>query len=205
MSSSDQSPAETIRISAVLPSDRGDGNRRNASDNHADQPSAPMSISTQETVTASNVQSQTRHIQPSTTIHRRKIKQYAVSTRWEREVAEGTMPTDINAYFCCCAKRIGNMFALASYPDGTPLVIAGPCWPFCVFITLPLVLAIPILVIYFVIIADTKFNLPNWLLAIYIPCFLFSLVALFCVSCRDPGLMERVTDEEAGEGGWFWK
>lgn len=29
-------------------------------------------------------------------------------------------------------------------------------------------------------------------------------MSLFCVSCRDPGLMERVTDEEAGEGGWFW-
>jgi hypothetical protein len=32
----------------------------------------------------------------------------------------------------------------------------------------------------------------------------FVLAALFCVSCQDPGLMERVTDEEAGEGGWFW-
>ena len=27
---------------------------------------------------------------------------------------------------------------------------------------------------------------------------------LFCVSCRDPGLMERVTDEESAENGWFW-
>ena len=30
------------------------------------------------------------------------------------------------------------------------------------------------------------------------------LTVLFCVSCRDPGLMERVTDEEAAENGWFW-
>lgn len=29
-------------------------------------------------------------------------------------------------------------------------------------------------------------------------------MALFMVSCRDPGLMERVTDEEAGHGGWYW-
>ena len=29
-------------------------------------------------------------------------------------------------------------------------------------------------------------------------------MALFMVSCRDPGLMERVTDEEAGQGGWYW-
>lgn len=30
------------------------------------------------------------------------------------------------------------------------------------------------------------------------------MVALFCVSCRDPGLMERVDDLEAAEQGWFW-
>jgi hypothetical protein len=30
------------------------------------------------------------------------------------------------------------------------------------------------------------------------------LLALFRVSCQDPGLMERVVDEEAGQGGWFW-
>jgi hypothetical protein len=52
--------------------------------------------------------------------------------------------------------------------------------------------------------------LPNetytatWVLALYYPAVLFTLVSLACVSCRDPGLMERVTDEEAGEGGWFW-
>lgn len=38
----------------------------------------------------------------------------------------------------------------------------------------------------------------------YIPVVVAVLSLLFCVSCRDPGLMERVTDEEAGEGGWFW-
>jgi hypothetical protein len=27
------------------------------------------------------------------------------------------------------------MFALLSHPDGSPIVIAGPCWPFCVFVT----------------------------------------------------------------------
>ena len=29
-------------------------------------------------------------------------------------------------------------------------------------------------------------------------------MVLFCVSCRDPGLMERVTDEEAAADGWYW-
>lgn len=46
------------------------------------------------------------------------------------------------------------MFALLSYPDGTPIVIAGPCWPFCMFFTLPLILGICGLVSYFLIIDD---------------------------------------------------
>jgi len=31
-----------------------------------------------------------------------------------------------------------------------------------------------------------------------------TLWTLFLVSCRDPGLLERVVDEEAGQSGWFW-
>ena len=31
-----------------------------------------------------------------------------------------------------------------------------------------------------------------------------SLISLFCVSCRDPGLMERITDEEAVEVNYIW-
>lgn len=54
------------------------------------------------------------------------------------------------------------MFALMSYPDGTPIVIAGPCWPFCVFVTLPLVLGIPAVVTYFLVIDDgTRFDLVS--------------------------------------------
>ncbi len=30
------------------------------------------------------------------------------------------------------------------------------------------------------------------------------MAALCCVSCRDPGLMERVDDLEQAEQGWFW-
>ena len=45
---------------------------------------------------------------------------------------------------------------------------------------------------------------PIWILPIYVVALAAVLISLFCVSCRDPGLMERVTDEEAGEGGWFW-
>ena len=48
------------------------------------------------------------------------------------------------------------------------------------------------------------FNQPEYIIYIYGGAVGFVLLALFCVSCRDPGLMERVVDEEAGEGGWFW-
>jgi hypothetical protein len=95
---------------------------------------------------------------PAATTRQRK-KQYAVSTHWERQVAEGTLPTDIHSYFCCCATRIGHMFALASYADGSPMIMAGPCWPFCVFLTVPLILGITIPVAYFVIYSKHKFNL----------------------------------------------
>jgi hypothetical protein len=80
---------------------------------------------------------------------------YAVSTMWERQVSEGTASRDFHSYFCCCAKRIGHMFALISHPDGTPIVLAGPCWPFCVLVTLPLIVGTSSLVAYYLVISDT--------------------------------------------------
>ena len=37
------------------------------------------------------------------------------------------------------------------------------------------------------------FAQPKWILILYIPAVVVVLTLLFCVSCRDPGLMERVT------------
>jgi hypothetical protein len=70
-------------------------------------------------------------------------------------VSEGTAGRDFHSYFCCCAKRIGHMFALISHPDGTPIVLAGPCWPFCVLVTLPLIVGTSSLVAYYLVISDT--------------------------------------------------
>jgi hypothetical protein len=51
----------------------------------------------------------------------------------------------------------------------------------------------------------SKFHFqPFEVLYVYGAAVAFVLFSLFCVSCRDPGLMDRVVDEEAGEGGWFW-
>lgn len=133
-------------------------------------------------------------------------------------MSEGREPRDCHSYFCCGARRIGHMFALISASDGTPIIISGPCWPFCVFVTFPLIIGISCLVIFFLILGETfalvsnvqlcGFGIdqcssnkilierncqPNWILGIYIPSVLVVLVFLFCVSCRDPGLMERVT------------
>lgn len=144
-----------------------------------------------------------------------------MSTKWERDVQEGNGNNDFHKYFCCCARRIGHMFALLSYPDGTPIIIAGPCWPFCVLVTFPLIIGICGIVSYFLVIENGYANLvrlegiqhsplrfdyalacfshstlspqPLWILAVYIPAALLVIVSLFCVSCRDPGLMERVT------------
>uniref|UniRef100_A0A7S4N0V2 Uncharacterized protein n=1 Tax=Odontella aurita TaxID=265563 RepID=A0A7S4N0V2_9STRA len=142
---------------------------------------------------------------------------YAVSVRWEREMEEeesrrreGRKKTrctctheDFHTLCCCGARRIGGMFMLMEKRDGSPVVIAGPCWPFCTFITLPLIVVLSGLVSYFVVL-NRESPLPWWFAFIYFPILGLTLLALFCVSCRDPGLLERVTDEEAGHGGWFW-
>lgn len=67
----------------------------------------------------------------------------------------------------------------------------------------PMILGVAGAVAYFIIISEES-PLPIWVAYIYFPVLGFVLASLFCVSCQDPGLMERVTDEEAGEGGWFW-
>lgn len=52
------------------------------------------------------------------------------------------------------ARRLGNMFVLCERGDGSPIVIAGPCWPFCCLVTVPLILGIPGAVAYFTIIRE---------------------------------------------------
>lgn len=141
---------------------------------------------------------------------KRRTKKYAVSVRWERDMEEEAQGVgrknrcrDIHSWFCCCAVRIGDMFMLLRKPDGSPVVLAGPCWPFCLFITFPLIAILSGLVSYFVVL-NKKSGLPDWFAFVYFPIIGSTLISLFCVSCRDPGLLERVTDEEAGNGGWFW-
>lgn len=85
----------------------------------------------------------------------RVVHRFAVSTQWEQQVQNGEAPgCDIHRFFCCCARRLGHMHMLLSKRDGSPLVIAGPCWPFCMCVTVPLITAISALVIYFFIISD---------------------------------------------------
>jgi hypothetical protein len=120
------------------------------------------------------------------------------------------------------------MFFLLEKRDGTPIVVAGPCWPFCTFVTVPLIIVLSGLVVYFILL-DPKIGLvsmingcnlvlpniqltrdshpntqPQWSTIAYICIVLIVLSVLFFVSCRDPGLLERVTDEEVANNGWFW-
>mmetsp|Transcript_27381 Transcript_27381/g.46337 ORF Transcript_27381/g.46337 Transcript_27381/m.46337 type:complete len:277 (-) Transcript_27381:547-1377(-) len=149
-------------------------------------------------------------------------KIYAVSVRWEREqerlrqeLDAATDPVtnkrpcltftieDFHKYFCCCARRVGSFFFLLERKDGSPIIAAGPCWPFCTLVTVPLILVLSTLVMVFIVFNKNS-GMPWWFALIYCPILAFVLIALFCVSCRDPGLMERVADEETAEQGWFW-
>lgn len=91
------------------------------------------------------------------------IYRFAVSVQWERQEEEEQgrpkpfctgSSEDFYRCCCCCARRVGNMFFLWERRDGSPIVVAGPCWPFCVFVTLPLILILSALVAYFVFFAD---------------------------------------------------
>jgi len=88
---------------------------------------------------------------------RRKMKQYAVSVRAHMQPEEpcctGTI-SDCYSCFCCCSRRVGNMFFLFERRDGSPIFVAGPCWPFCTFVTFPLIAGIGALVTYYAILKD---------------------------------------------------
>jgi len=115
----------------------------------------------------------------------------------------GKIWEDINSCFCCCAKQhIGEMLVLVEKKDGTPVVIAGPSWPMCIFCTVPIIVVGGFLITYFILMDNE--NVPFWIIPIYLSLVIASLLSLFFVGCRDPGLMERCTDEEAAVSGWFW-
>jgi hypothetical protein len=46
------------------------------------------------------------------------------------------------------------MFFICERRNGSPIVVAGPCWPFCTFVTLPLVAGLSGLTLYFCILKD---------------------------------------------------
>jgi len=126
----------------------------------------------------------------------------------------------MNTCFCCCAvQRIGEMLVLVEKDDGTPVFIVGPEWHFCVFCTVPMILIVTFLVTYFILVDDDSSNVsllyyitskfltvfqPLWIVPIYLSIAVLTLVSLCLVGCRDPGLLERCTDEEVVENGWFW-
>lgn len=58
---------------------------------------------------------------------------------------------DFHKYFCCCARRVGSFFFLLEKKDGSPIIVAGPCWPFCTFVTVPLILVLSTLVMVFIV------------------------------------------------------
>lgn len=136
-------------------------------------------------------------------------KEYAVSVRWEREQAgeiDAVLPKchALNALCCQCATPIGGMFVLCQHSDGEPIVMAGPLWSFCMFVTCPLVLFISGVFFYFVLLND-EIDLPDWLTYIYLILVIVTMSSLFMVSCRNPGLMERERDMERGRrDGWYW-
>ena len=112
---------------------------------------------------------------------------YAVSIRWEREqerlrqeMNSSTDPItnkhpclsftieDFHKYFCCCARRVGSFFFLLERKDGSPIITAGPCWPFCSFVTVPLILILSTLVMVFIVFNQNSGMVSSEMLYIWI-------------------------------------
>mmetsp|Transcript_5990 Transcript_5990/g.9083 ORF Transcript_5990/g.9083 Transcript_5990/m.9083 type:complete len:242 (+) Transcript_5990:74-799(+) len=134
--------------------------------------------------------------------------QYAISKRWEAEQETGqsaqcTPQNLLSSIFCCCARRVGSLHFLCERKDGSPIVVAGPMWPFCMFVTVPLVAGLSSLVLYFCILQKDA-PLPSWFVFIYAPVMAITLVSLFMVSCRNPGLVERKTSQDQSSNAFLW-
>jgi len=110
---------------------------------------------------------------------------------------------DLNSIFCCCSRQVGAMQFICQRSDGSPFVVAGPCWPFCSFFTVPLIGGLSSLVLYFCII-DESTPVPFWAAYLYCPLIALTLASLFMVSCRDPGMMERISEDEESSGAFLW-
>lgn len=49
---------------------------------------------------------------------------------------------------------MGSIHFLWERSDGSPIIVAGPMWPFCMFVTVPLVAGLSALVLYFCIVQE---------------------------------------------------
>mmetsp|Transcript_15893 Transcript_15893/g.19780 ORF Transcript_15893/g.19780 Transcript_15893/m.19780 type:complete len:237 (+) Transcript_15893:83-793(+) len=93
--------------------------------------------------------------------------------------------------FCGCERsRIGKMIVIVSRKDGSPVLILGPLWPFCTFITIPVIL-VGMIGMSLILIYYSKLALPLWAMSVYFSLGGLTLISLGMVGCRDPGLVER--------------
>lgn len=140
---------------------------------------------------------------------------YASVNRYEKKKAGGvgrTRPFDILHTLCCVRSGlarhyIGNMPVLAS-SDGEPTLVMGSWWPFCMGITVPLIVGISTIIIVTVIVP----NAPFYIFIVYGVLIVVTLVSLFFVSCKNPGLVEKrekvegknVSRDHVDRSKWIW-
>jgi hypothetical protein len=122
-------------------------------------------------------------------------------------------PQGMTEEFCCapCARRkIGTFHVCCQTLDGEPLCLVGPCWPFATFITLPLLLGIPLVILFLILI---PYNLSSTVTVLYCLVFAACFIAFCLTSFRNPGILERVPyisreAKEADPNGkyrkWAW-
>lgn len=98
---------------------------------------------------------------------------------------------------CCRPEPVGRfwMFSESKTKDGKPYprCIIGPDWVCLVFITVPVLLILPSILLFVV----TLPNLPWGLYIPAIPLVILTGVSLMCTACRSPGIFPRYSAPQA--------
>ena len=141
---------------------------------------------------------------------RRERRASGRDTRSSRQ-AEFETYLCVGAWFCNLlgAKRVGNMAVLAGNVDGDDnegkhmklKCVAGPYWPVNICITWPAIIGLTVAVIVLGLSDEHPGIIAAW--AVLTICL---MIAMVCVSFRDPGILRRHAEKPDGEEGqqWIW-
>ena len=143
----------------------------------------------------------------TTTSTKSTNKRWASAVKKTRNNSDSLLLKMLTEFWCYKVlrrKNIGTMIVLYSRPkEDTPTLMLGAYWPFCTFITLPLIL-IPSAIMFVYVMPDA----PVCFTIILIVALTATLISLCGVSCSNPGIVEHcdqvAKDKDEKKRNWVW-